>query len=157
MWTTIRIGEKTAKINTDFIALLYPDDHAIVVTSGKAYVLPQEDYNEIEKVIFPTRKKVAKTNEHAAELLTKLNYLVGGKQPPLISPKRLKALATILAIDGMTEDKLIIAATNLGQDKWQQGENDRKTRYGDLDFLLRIDKATKYAEMTPQDKRKKMF
>lgn len=156
MWLKFK-GDYTVKLNTDFVVLLYPKDKVIVLSNGKELTLSEEDYNELEATLFPTRKTVAKANTSAAEFLTRLHNLTGGKGTALASPKRLKALKALLLIEGMTPEKLVISATNIGKDEWLQGKNDNKKRYGDLDFLLRPDKAVKYAEISPEDKRKKMF
>lgn len=156
MWIKIS-GDYTAKLNTDFIAVLYPEEKTVMLSSGDRLALSEGDYNEVEAALFPTRKKVAKANTSAAEFLTRLHNLTGGKGSALASPKRLRALQALLLIEGMTPEKLVISATNIGKDEWLQGKNDNKKRYGDLDFLLRPDKAVKYAEISPEDRKRKMF
>jgi hypothetical protein len=56
----------------------------------------------------------------------------------------------------MTKELLIKAATNIGKDAFLQGENDRNKRFGDIDYLLRPDKAAKWSE-DQAEKKKGMF
>jgi hypothetical protein len=146
MWISIRSESTLVKLNTDFITLLYPEDKLVVLLSGTELNLSDDDYTEVERTLFPTRKVVAKDDEELAEFLTGLHKLTGGKGPALLSPKRKKALQDILKIPNMTREKLITAAMNIGKDEFLQGKNDHNKRYGDIDYLLRPDKAVKWSE-----------
>jgi hypothetical protein len=165
MWFSPKNENSVVKINTDFIALLYPDDKMVVLSSGNELVLSDEDYEDLHNAMFPTRKKVAKDDTKLAEFLNKLHRLTGGKNDAILTPQRKKKLTDL--IRAMTPpgtndmqvavEKITLAATNIGKDKWLQGENENNKRYGDIDFLLRPDKCARYAELSPADKRKKMF
>jgi hypothetical protein len=100
-------------------------------------------------------------NEPKAELLElfeKLHSLTGGKGKPVFSLQREKKLNDLLTKHRMTKELLIKAATNIGKDSFMQGDNENKKRYGDVDYLLRPDKAAKWADTEPiNDKRKRMF
>lgn len=161
MWVTLRGHDGTdsvsVKINTDFIIIMWPEENKVELSSGKLLTLSKEGYNELEKTMFPKRKSVSKDDTDLAEFLNELHRLTGGKGPALLSPKRKKALNEILAIQDMTREKLILAATNVGKDAFLQGDNDKNKRWGDIDYLLRPDKAVKWAEYKPEDKRKKLF
>ena len=83
---------------------------------------------------------------------------------PMNYCKKLLALIEVMRGKGSEKitaeeaiQKIIKAATNIGQDKFLQGENDNHKRYGDIDYLLRPDKAAKYAEIDTTQKRKPMF
>lgn len=155
MWVTLRDDGSTVKLNTDHIALLNKDEKSVMLSSGYEINLTDDDYDELEKTIFPTRKVVAKGDSDLAAFLNELHRLTGGKGPALLSPKRKKALQDILKIEDMTREKLLAAATNIGRDPFLQGDNDKNKRWGDVDYLLRADKAVKWAEYKPGQR--KMF
>lgn len=155
MYISVKIRGKTAKINSDHISVLLPEDHGIILSNGDREALSLDDYNEIEAALFPKRKKVAGVNSEKAELLQKLHTLVKGKSAVIPTPERIQKLNKLLLT--FSEDQLITAATNIGNDKFLQGENDRNTRYGKIDFLLRPEKAAQWAEFKPEDKRKPLF
>jgi hypothetical protein len=162
MWITTRSDGSTVKFNTDFISEFYPDVKTVFLTSGTQLTLSEEDYNELESSMFPTRKKVAKENTELAALLNELHRLTGGKSDVIASPQRLKKLGDLLKVTGMDTDKLTTAAYYIGKDAFLQGENDNNKRYGDIDYLLSKRKdgtltAIKWAEYKPETKQKKMF
>lgn len=165
MWVSLKNENSVVKINTDFITLLYPENKLVVLSSGNELALSDDDYEELHNTMFPTRKKVAKDDTKLAELLNKLHRLTGGKNDAILTPQRKKKLNDLII--GMTPqgtndtqvaiEKIIIAATNIGRDKWLQGENEAHKRWGDVDYLLRPDKAAKWAEQKSEDRRKKLF
>lgn len=146
MWITVKDAEIKVKINTDFITLLDTERKVVELASGTSLNLSDDDYGQVELTLFPTRKEVAKDDKDLSDFLTGLHKLTGGKGPALFSPKRKKALEDLLKIPNMTREKLITAAMNIGSDEFLQGKNDNNKRYGDIDYLLRPDKAVKWSE-----------
>jgi hypothetical protein len=163
MWYTTEIG---TEISIGAIVLFNKDARQVVLNSGDVIDLSEKEYNELHAKVFPP-KKVADKGEPAYELLQKLHALTGGKNAAVLTPQRSKKLLALIDImRGTGKDKLtpaeavakiVKAAENIGKDKFLQGENDNHKRYGDVDYLLRPDKAAKYAEINPEDKRKNMF
>lgn len=119
--------------------------------------------HELLAIIAPKEKSV-KDNQPKTELLElfeKLHKLTGGKGKPVFSLGREKKLNDLITKHRMTKEDLIKAATNIGRDKFLQGDNDgnggKGKRYGDVDYLLRPDKAAKYADLDIKEEKKKMF
>lgn len=154
MWVKGNAGDKDILVNTDHVSIIYPTEHAVRV-DGIELTLSKELFGELLKKMFPTRKEVAKENVELAEFLNQLHTLTGGKAKAILTPQREKKLTTLLK--SFDKEQLITAATNIGKDEWLQGENDNHKRYGDVDYLLRPDKAAKWAEVNPADKKRKMF
>lgn len=154
MWVTVNYKDQPARINTDFIILLRPEQHTLTLSSGDHMKLSEKDYGEVEATLFPKRKKYSSDDTEIAAFLNELHRLTGGKNEAILTPQRKKKLLALL--QSMTKEQLITSATNIGKDAFLQGENDRHKRYGDVDFLLRPDKAAKYAEVD-ENKRKKLF
>jgi hypothetical protein len=100
--------------------------------------------------------KSDKVNKELEDLFTQLHKLTGGKGKPVFSLQREKKLNDLLTKHRMTKEQLIKAATNIGKDDFLQGQNDSNKRYGDVDYLLRPDKAAKWAE-DQTEKKKSMF
>jgi hypothetical protein len=155
MWINLTGGESSVKLNTDHITLLYPEDRRVVMSCGTQLRCTAKEYGEVEKTLFPTRKAYSKDDTALAEFLNQLHKLCGGKNEAILTPQRNKKLTDLLK--SFSKDQLITAATNIGKDKFLQGENDNHKRYGDIDYLLRPDKAARYAELNPEDKKRKMF
>lgn len=128
-------------------------------SNGLVLDLTEESIKEIETLIAPknVHTKSDKVNEKLLELFNKLHVLTKGKGKPTFSLQREKKLNDLLTKHRMTEEQLIKAATNIGNDKFLQGDNDNNKRYGDVDYLLRPDKAAKYADLDIKEERKKMF
>lgn len=155
MWVITKDNGATVKINTEYIERLYPDFKRAITVSGHEINLSDDDYEELEKTMFPKRKSYAKDDTELAEYFNQLHILTGGKGSAIMTPQRKKKLTDLLK--SMTKEQLIAAATNVGKNEWLQGDNPNHKRYGDIDYLLRPDKAAKYAEMSTDKQRKKLF
>lgn len=139
-------------VNTNHIVAFAKSQVLTVV--GK-FDISEKDYDNIRFAVMPRRKSTTAPGPNAEilELFEKLHRLTGGKSKAIFTQAREKKLKELLNKHRMTEDDLIKAATNIGQDDFLQGDNDNNKRYGDIDYLLRPDKAAKWAE--DQTKRKK--
>jgi hypothetical protein len=133
---------------------MYPDICSVFI-NGTAFRLSKEDYEAVEAKLSPKKKTVTKTAEALPEFLNELHKLTGGKTQVILTPQRYKKMTTLLQT--MTREQLITAATHIGKDAFLQGDNENKKRYGDIDYLLRPDKAARWAEYNSNDKPKKMF
>jgi hypothetical protein len=104
------------------------------------------------------KAEVTEDNKDLVDLFDQLHVLTKGKGKPIFNVKRQNQLKFLLdpKKGNMTKEQLIQAATNIGKDAFLQGDNESKKRYGDIDYLLRQDKASKWAEATPE-KKKGMF
>lgn len=149
----IKLGKTI--INTDQIATI--TDDTIVVGMAKVVVSKDELKTVLDAVMPRTRKtKDVEPKNELNMLFDKLHTLTGGKGKAVFSLNREKKLKDLLTKHRLTEDLLVIAATNIGKDAFLQGDNDNKKRYGDIDYLLRPDKAAKWSEEQTQ-KKKGMF
>ncbi len=130
----------------------------IMMSNGLALDLTPEAAKEIELALAPKdhQTKSDQVDTKLQELFEKLHKLTGGKGKTVFSLQREKKLKELLGKHRMTEELLIKAATNIGKDAFLQGENDNKKRYGDVDYLLRPDKAAKWSEDI-DEKKKGMF
>lgn len=108
--------------------------------------------------ISPKAKKTTndEPKQELLELFEELHKLTGGKGKTVFSLQREKKLGDLLTKHRLTKENLITAATNIGKDEFLQGDNENKKRYGDIDYLLRPDKAAKWSE-EQAEKRKRMF
>ena len=146
----IKLGKTI--INTDQIATI-EEDHIVV---GMAKVTVSKD--ELQKVIDAVMPRTRKTKDVAPKnelniLFDELHTLTGGKGKAVFSLNREKKLNDLVTKHRLTPELLKIAAENIGKDAFLQGENDSKKRYGDVDYLLRPDKAAKWSEVVVQRKR----
>jgi len=144
------------KINIDQIS--YIDDGTVFMSNGKTLLLSVKSLSELDQHMFPT-KRTKKDNEPKSELLElfeQLHKLTGGKGNTVFTLGREKKLGELMSKHRLTRENLITAATNIGQDAFLQGANENKKRYGDIDYLLRPDKAAKWSEEMLQ-KKKSMF
>lgn len=131
------------------------DGNRLIMSTGESLFIADKSLAELEEMIFP-KKRSEKSNGPDKELVAlfeQLHTLTGGKGRPVFSLGREKKLKDLLTKHRLTKHDLIRAARNIGQDAFLQGENENKKRYGDIDYLLRPDKAAKWAE--EQEKKKK--
>jgi hypothetical protein len=119
--------------------------------------LTNESLHTLLLSIAPKAKKVKNNdpNSELLELFNKLNSLLKRKETKFTLQRETK-LKELLGKHRLTEEDLIKAATNIGNNEWMQGKNDNKTVYAKIDYLLRPDKATQWAEREPE-KKKGMF
>lgn len=147
--------DKTLKVNTTQIAFIV-DDY-IHMGNTAVFQLDDENMKILDDALCDTPKQVRenKLDNGLIELFGKLHTLTGGKGKPIFNEKRQRQLRLLLdpKKGGMTPELLIKAATNIGKDAFLQGDNDSKKRYGDVDYLLRPDKAAKYAEIEIKEKK----
>lgn len=151
-------ADQDPKINVDQIVTIIGNQ--VHFSNGLVLDLDDASIEKINNVISRGKNKaeVTEDNKDLVELFAKLHTLTGGKGKPIFNVKRQNQLKFLLdpKKGNMTKEQLITAATNIGKDAFLQGENESKKRYGDIDYLLRQDKASKWAEATPE-KKKGMF
>jgi len=148
---------KPVLINTQNISTI--DGTRVKMNNSDIIVLEEDSLHELLLNMIPKEKRV-KNNEPKAELLElfeKLHKLTGGKGKTVFSLSREKKLGELLGKHRMTEELLLKAAKNIGENDFLQGVNDSKKRYGNVDYLLRPDKAASWSEDQEDKKKKGMF
>lgn len=142
-------------INTSHIAyaMQYDDVFEIGLSGGVSFSLDKKSREQILELMSP--KKQVKKSDDLGPLFQELYTLTGGKGAGKFTEQRHKKLKNLLTKQHLTPDDLRTAATNIGKDDFLQGSNDNNKRYGDIDYLLRPDKAARWAEH--QAKKKTMF
>lgn len=151
-----KADSKTIQVNPAQICWI--DGNQLTFGNGLTIEIDESSMKEVRLATAP-KDKQTKNKEADPKLLalfTKLHTLTKGKGKPVFSLQREKKLRDLLSKHRMTEEDLIKAATNIGNDAFLQGENDNKKRYGDVDYLLRPDKAAKWADEA-EKKKKGMF
>lgn len=135
------------------------DKNFIFLSNGKEYLLTNESLKDLLLATSEKQKQVKNTEPKAEllELFEQLHKLTGGKGKTVFSLTREKKLAELLSKHRMTKELLIKAATNIGNDPFLQGDNESHKRYGDIDYLLRPDKAAKWSEDQKEKKKPGMF
>lgn len=159
MFIKLRVEESdTTVINTDNIISFDTSQVFMINEIDSPFCIVKEDYEHLIRELMPKTKSISNhlPKVEDLELFVKLHTLTGGKGKVVFSLDREKKLKNLLTKHRMTPELLIKAATNIGQNEFLQGKNDRNTRYGDVDYLLRPDKAAKYAE-DQIEKKKSMF
>jgi hypothetical protein len=149
-------ADQKPRINVNLITAII--DHQVHFSGGLVLDLDDESMKAVLLATEPKEKqtKSDKVNKELEDLFTQLHKLTGGKGKPVFSLQREKKLNDLLTKHRMTKEQLIKAATNIGKDDFLQGQNDSNKRYGDVDYLLRPDKAAKWAE-DQTEKKKSMF
>lgn len=161
MFITVQIldnkdEEKTIKMNVAHIAFIVED--FVHMSNAAHFRVVPESMKLLNSIISP-KDRIEKTESNElSDLFDELHKLTGGKGHPVFNLGREKKLKFLLdpKKGRMTREQLIQAATNIGKDAFLQGDNESKKRYGDVDYLLRPDKAAKWAE-DQQEKKKGMF
>ena len=146
----------TVKINISNISSVY--GKVVKMNNCDILELEDESLHELSIAVAP-KDKQTKSYTVDTELQTffeSLHKLTGGKGKTVFSLQREKKLKDLLGKHRLTKENLITAATNIGNDAFLQGDNDNKKRYGDVDYLLRPDKAAKWSE-EQEKKKKSMF
>ena len=137
-------------------------DSKSVVLHGRrteGLAINDSDYKKLCHELLPRKRTLKKDKGPKSELLElfeELHRLTGGIGKAVFSLKREEKLKDLMGTHRLTKEDLIKAATNIGKDEFLQGKNDRDTRYGDIDYLLRPDKAAKWAEDVKK-KQKSLF
>ena len=147
--------DKCYKVKVNLAQVCLIDGSTLLMSNGESVTLSSESMYELEQLTAPKNRQT-KSNHADPELeslFIQLHQLTNGKGKPVFSLQREKKLKELLGKHRLTKEDLIRAATNIGNDDFLQGDNDNKKRYGDVDYLLRPDKAAKWAE--EQCKKKK--
>ena len=147
--------DKDYKVKVNLAQVCLIDGATLLMSNGGSVTLSSESMYELEQLTAPKNRQT-KSNHADPELeslFIQLHQLTKGKGKPVFSLQREKKLKELLGKHRLTKEDLIRAATNIGNDDFLQGDNDNKKRYGDVDYLLRPDKAAKWAE--EQGKKKK--
>lgn len=147
--------ENDYKLKVNLAQVCCIDGANLLMSNGQTITLNSESMYELEQLTAPKNRQTKSNNAdpELEALFIKLHQLTKGKGKPVFSLQREKKLKDLLGKHRMTKEDLIRAATNIGNDEFLQGDNDNKKRYGDVDYLLRPDKAAKWAE--EQEKKKK--
>lgn len=153
--------EKGREIDLNLEQICYFDYKHVTMSNGVTISLSDQSLKEVETAIAKKDRQTKNTDpdKEMLELFEKLHKLTGGKGKPVFSLQREKKLKALLTTHRMTPELLVKAATNIGKDDFLQGRdpnNESKKRYGDVDYLLRPDKAAKWAE-DQTEKKKSMF
>lgn len=150
-------AKQTPKINVNNINAII--DNQVHFSGGLVLDLDDDSIKRLDELTEPKDRngKSDKVDKKLETLFVQLHKLTGGKGKPVFSLQREKKLSDLLGKHRMTEEQLVKAATNIGRDKFLQGDNDNKKRYGDVDYLLRPDKAAKYADEDIKEDKKRMF
>lgn len=147
--------ENDVKIKVNLSQICWIDGARVIMGNGLTITLNSESMYELEQLTAPKNRQT-KSNHADPELealFIQLHLLTKGKGKAVFSLQREKKLKDLLGKHRLTKEDLIRSATNIGNDDFLQGDNDNKKRYGDVDYLLRPDKAAKWAE--EQEKKKK--
>lgn len=158
MFIELKIEEANDPIKVNIVNISTINGRVIKMNNCDIVTLTEESLRDLLLSIAPKTKNTTNNapKVELLELFELLHKLTGGKGKPVFSLQREKKLNDLLTKHRMTEPLLIKAATNIGKDAFLQGENDAKKRYGDIDYLLRPDKAAKWAE-DQTEKKKGMF
>lgn len=141
-------------INTSLIESF--DEVGVCLVSGTIITITMEDYKILTDKLLPKeRKAIKKLDIDLSSLFDELHQLTGGKGKATLTPVREKKLKELITKHKMTPELLKKAATNIGKNDFLQGANDSNTRYGNIDYLLRPDKAAHWSEV--EAKKKGMF
>ena len=139
MFIIITIKDQKGKeldtiINTNQIAFIA--DLTIHMSNGAWFDALPDSMQRLKDELWglPTEPSVEASTK-TVELLNELNTLARGQgtaKPTTDRKARLRAL-----LKDFSADELKLAAKNLGEDEFMQGDNDRHKRYGTIDWLLR--------------------
>lgn len=142
------------KINTSQIAFIVRE--FVHMSNTAIFSLDEKNMKILDDSLYgPPTEASPGASEHTVELLNDLNKLCGGRGDAKPTSDRKARLKTRLK--DFTEDDLKIAAKNLGDDAFMQGDNDKGKRYGTIDYLLRTSaNVNKWLEEQPE-KKKELF
>lgn len=151
----LNLEGETVTILINTLAISYIEKNYVYFNDGKMFELTQESLKQIKLAVAKKSKKIKNNDpdKKLQQLFNELHELTGGTGKVVFSLSREKQLKALLDQERFDEDSLRKAAKNIGEDAWLQGENPNNKRYGDVDFLLREDKASKFS--SDQFKKKK--
>lgn len=152
------ITNKDNTIDLNIQQVCYLDGDMAQMTNGFTIYLSDASLKEVKEHIYGSAKEATpEASSHTVAFLTELYQLCGGKGDAKPTSDRKARLKTRLK--DFSEDELKIAAKNLGEDAFMQGENDSNKRYGTLDYLIRTSaNINKWLEVDPgKPKKKPMF
>lgn len=159
--TVINQNQTATGITLNITQIVLMNGPILLMSNGTEVVLTSNSMFEVEQKMFPTKQvKSTEPKKELLELFENLHKLTGGKGKPVFSLQREKKLTELLTKHRMTPELLVKAAINIGKDDFLQGRdpnNQSKKRYGDIDYLLRPDKAAKWSEDQEQKKKPGMF
>lgn len=158
MFIDVKTKPQGAEIKLNLRQVCWIDNDQFIMSNGLTITLEAESVKEVALATAPKERQTKSNNAdpELEALFIQLHALTKGKGNPTFSLQREKKLKELLGKHRMTKENLIKAATNIGNDEFLQGDNDRKKRYGDVDYLLRPDKAAKWADEA-EKKKKGMF
>jgi len=144
-------------VNTLNISTIY--NKVVKMNNSDIIELEDDALHDLLLNMAPKEKTVknVEPKPELLELFEKLHKLTGGKGKTVFSLVREKKLGELLGKHRMTEELLLKAAKNIGENDFLQGVNDSKKRYGNIDYLLRPDKAASWSEDQEDKKKKGMF
>lgn len=151
--------DKGYKVKVNLAQVCLIDGAILLMSNGDSVTLNSESMYELEQLTAPKNRQTKSNNAdpELEALFVQLHKLTKGKGKPTFSLQREKKLKELLGKHRMTKEDLVKAATNIGNDEFLQGDNDRNKRFGDVDYLLRPDKAAKWADESNDKKKKGMF
>ena len=141
---------KEGIISTKHIAAVITGKTNYVYFAGQKMSVSKESAEKLISEMAVKPKKEQSSNKELEALFLELFRLTGGKGEPVFNESRKKKLKDLLTKHKMNKELLVKAATNIGNDDFLQGKNDRNKRYGNIDYLLRPDKAAHWAEEQTQ-------
>ena len=147
------------EIQLNLNQICWIDNDEVIMGNGLTITLEEDSAKELALATAPKDKQTKSNNAdpELEALFVQLHTLTKGNGKPTFSLQREKKLKELLGKHRMTKEDLIKAATNIGNDEVLQGDNDRKKRYGDVDYLLRPDKAAKWADESLEKNKIGMF
>ncbi len=161
MFIEVKVEESQSKIHLNVNQICSINGRVVKLTNQDILTLHEDSFKELAKAIAPKDRQTKnyEPDQQLAALFDDLHKRTGGKGKSVFSIQREAKLKFLLdpKKGRMTEEQLIKAADNIGSDPFLQGINDSKKRYGDIDYLLRPDKAAKWSEDQKEKKKPGMF
>lgn len=157
--TVIDENQTATGINLNITQIVLMNGPVLLMSDGTEVVLTSQSVVEVEQKMFPNKQvKSTAPKKELLELFENLHKLLGGKGKPVFSLQREKKLNDLLTRHRLTPELLVKAAINIGKDDFLQGRDpNNKKRYGDIDYLLRPEKAAKWSEDQQEKKKPSLF
>lgn len=157
MFIELNVAESKTPIQINIHNISSINGNVVKMNNCDIITLSDESLHNLLLTIAPKARKVKnkEPNNELLELFDKLNSLLK-RDKTKFTLQRENKLKELLNKHRISEEDLIKAATNIGNNEWMQGKNNNKTVYAKIDYLLRPDKAIQWAEREPE-KKKGMF
>lgn len=157
--TVIDENKTATGINLNISQIVLMNGPVLLMSDGTEVILTSESVAEVEQKMFPNKQvKSTAPKQELLELFENLHKLTGSKGKPVFSLQREKKLNELLTKHRMTPELLVKAAINIGKDDFLQGRDPNNSkRYGDIDYLLRPEKAAKWSEDQQEKKKPSLF